>query len=98
VPRFGLWAITLPFFLRLENFRVIFPALQCAFNSRALAFASVRPTTLGTTHFGARAKVAVTERSAVIDSVQLPLPEHAPDQPLNVEPAAAAAESVTVAP
>ena len=89
--------MTLPFFLRLETFRVIFPVLQCALKRRALAFASGRPTTLGTTHFGARAKVAVTERSAVIDTVHVPVPEHAPDQPLNVEPEPARAESVTEA-
>ena len=88
--------MTLPFFLRLETFRVTFPAVQCALRSRAFALASVIPTTLGTTHFG-RAKVAVTERPAVIDTVQVPMPEHAPDQPAKVELEAACAESVTEA-
>jgi hypothetical protein len=90
--------MTLPFFLRLDSFLVIFPTLQWALAIRALALASVRPTTRGTTHFGTRANDAVTERSAVIDSVQVPDPEHAPDQPVKVEPEVAAAESVTVAP
>ena len=98
VPRFGFCAMTLPFFLRLENFLVIFPTRQWALTIRARAFASFRPTTRGTTHFGTRAKDAVTERSAVIDTVQVPVPEHPPDQPVKVEPEAAAAERVTVAP
>jgi hypothetical protein len=43
-------------------------------------------------------KVAVTLRAAVIDTVQVPVPEHAPLQPANVEFAAAAAVSVTDVP
>ena len=43
-------------------------------------------------------KVAVTERAAVIDTVQVLLPVHAPLQPAKVEPLAAAAVSVTDAP
>ena len=43
-------------------------------------------------------KVAVTARAAVIDSTQLPVPVHAPVQPENVEPVAAAAVSVTDVP
>jgi hypothetical protein len=39
--------------------------------------------------------VAVTERAAVMDTVQLPVPEHAPLQPANVEPLAGAAVRVT---
>ena len=42
--------------------------------------------------------VAVTARAAVIDTVQLPVPEHAPLQPANVEPLAADAVSVTDVP
>ena len=42
--------------------------------------------------------VAVTARAAVIDTVQAPVPVHAPDQPANVEPEAAAGVSVTDAP
>ena len=42
--------------------------------------------------------VAVTERDAVIDNTQLPVPEHEPLHPANVEPLAAAAVSVTDAP
>jgi hypothetical protein len=41
--------------------------------------------------------VAVTLRAAVIDSVQV-VPVHAPLQPANVEPVAAAAVSVTDVP
>lgn len=33
--------------------------------------------------------VAVTERACVMDTTQLPVPEHAPLHPANVEPAAA---------
>ena len=42
--------------------------------------------------------VAVTERAAVIDTVQVAVPEHAPPHPANVEPLAAAAVSVTEVP
>src|SRR5262245_61996149 len=42
--------------------------------------------------------VAVTERAAVIDTVQAAVPVHAPLQPANVEPLAAAGVSVTDAP
>lgn len=41
------------------------------------------------------AKVAATLRAAVIATVQLPVPVHAPLQPVNVEPVAGAAVSVT---
>ena len=39
--------------------------------------------------------VAVTARAAVIDTVQAAVPVHAPDQPANVEPDAAAGVRVT---
>ena len=42
--------------------------------------------------------VAVTDRAAVIDTVHVLVPLHAPLQPANVEPLAAAAVSVTDAP
>jgi hypothetical protein len=42
--------------------------------------------------------VAVTERAAVIDTVQVPVPLHAPLQPANVAPLAAVAVSVTDVP
>ena len=43
-------------------------------------------------------KVAVTARAAVSDTAQVPVPVHAPLQPANVEPLAAAAVSVTDVP
>jgi len=43
-------------------------------------------------------KVAVTARAAVIDTVQAPVPAHAPLQPVNVEPLDAAAANVTEVP
>jgi len=43
-------------------------------------------------------KVAVTARAAVIEVVQAPVPVHAPLQPVNVEPLAATAVSVTEVP
>ena len=42
--------------------------------------------------------VAVTERAAVIDVVQVPVPVHAPLHPANVEPASATAVRVTDVP
>ena len=42
--------------------------------------------------------VAVTLREAVIDSTQLPVPEHEPLHPANVEPLAAVAVRVTDVP
>ena len=42
--------------------------------------------------------VAVTLRAAVIASTQVPVPVHAPLQPANVEPLAAAAVNVTEVP
>jgi hypothetical protein len=42
--------------------------------------------------------VAVTERAAVIDTVHEPVPVHAPPQPVNDEPPAAAAVSITDVP
>src|SRR5262245_18988489 len=43
-------------------------------------------------------KVAVTDRAAVIETVQVPVPVQAPLQPAKVEPLAAAAVSVTDVP
>ena len=40
----------------------------------------------------------MTERFAVIVSMQTPMPEQSPDQPVNVEPAAGASMSVTAVP
>jgi hypothetical protein len=42
--------------------------------------------------------VAVTARAAVMETVHAPVPEHAPPQPANVEPLAAAAVRVTDVP
>src|SRR5206468_1484938 len=47
---------------------------------------------------GAAANVAVTSRSASIVSAHCAVPEHAPDQPVNVELASATATSCTAAP
>ena len=42
--------------------------------------------------------VAITERAALIETLQLPVPEQAPDQPTNVEPVLVATVSVTDVP
>jgi hypothetical protein len=44
------------------------------------------------------ANVAVTDFADVIDTVQVPVPVHAPDHPLNVDTPSAAAVSTTVVP
>jgi hypothetical protein len=41
-------------------------------------------------------KVAVTDFAAVIVTVQVPVPEHAPDQPVKVDPLSGEAVKVTV--
>ena len=43
-------------------------------------------------------KVAVTDVAVAIVTVQVPMPEHAPDQPEKVDPLAAAAVKVTDVP
>jgi hypothetical protein len=43
-------------------------------------------------------KLAETERSALMLTVQLPVPEQAPDQPAKFDPAAGEAVSVTLVP
>ena len=45
-----------------------------------------------------RVKVAVTERAALIVTVQAPVPVHAPLQPLKIDPDAALARRVTGVP
>jgi len=47
---------------------------------------------------GFRANVASVDRACFIVTRQLPVPEQAPDQPLNVEFAAGEAVSVTLVP
>ena len=46
----------------------------------------------------ARVKVAVTEVFELIVSEQVPVPEHAPDHPVKVEPCAGVAVSIAVEP
>ena len=45
-----------------------------------------------------RAKLAVTDRAALIVTVQAPVPVHAPLQPLKIDPDAALARRVTGVP
>src|SRR5438874_12892982 len=90
--------MTFPFFFALENFLVTLPALQWALASFDFALASFRPTTLGTLHFGALANAAVIVWFALIVRTQVPVPEQSPDQPVNFEPIAAVAVSVTEVP
>jgi hypothetical protein len=49
-------------------------------------------------HASARAKFAVTAVAAVIDTVQVPVPVQAPDQPVNTEPAEGVAVRTTLVP
>jgi hypothetical protein len=48
--------------------------------------------------YWARAKLAVTAFAASMATMQVPVPEHAPDQPVKVDEAVGVAVSVTVAP
>lgn len=54
--------------------------------------------TVSGTEVALGAKVAVTQRASVIETVQRPVPEHARDQPVKVDPAAALAVRVTLVP
>jgi len=92
-PGFGFCATTRPFFVFADVFRATRPTLQRALTIRVFARFSVKPTTFGTTHLGCRAKVAVAERSFVIESMQVAVPEQSPDQPVKLDPGAALAES-----
>ena len=96
----GFWARTLPFFFLIENALETLPSRQWALRSFALAFLSVSPTSFGTLHLGGDtlANVAVAAWFALIVSAQFPVPEQSPDQPVNFEPAAALAVSVTGVP
>src|SRR5262249_51516063 len=104
LPGRGFWEMTRPFVTRAEYALVTFPTEQCARLIALLAARSVLPFTLGTTHRDGGggvwfcAKLAVTGSSAFSVTVQLPLPEQAPDQPAKEEPAAAEAVRVTVVP
>ena len=72
------------------------PTVQCAFLILAFAFFSVRPTSLGTTHFAL--KVAVADWFVVIDTEHVLVPLHAPPQPLKTEVAVGFAVSWTSVP
>src|SRR5262245_62333823 len=74
------------------------PTEQFALRIRARATRSFTRVTFGTWHMGTLAKPAATERFAVIVSVQTPVPEQSPDQPVNFEPEAGAALRVTAVP
>jgi hypothetical protein len=66
-----------------------------------IAAATVLPSTLGTTQRGgvnALAKIALTERFAVIESTQPERPEQAPDQLWKRDLVPACAVSLTVVP
>ena len=56
------------------------------------------PVLLTIRFWAAAVNMAVTERFAVIETVQVPLPEHAPLQPAKAEPPAADAVKVTEVP
>jgi hypothetical protein len=97
--------MTVPFLLR-EYALLIEPTEQRAARIRRFAAASVLRFSLGTTHprggggggLALAVKAAVAERGAVMVSVHVPVPEHAPDQPVKLEPAAGTAVSVTSVP
>ena len=97
-PGFGFCAST--WFLRalLEGRRMTMPGLQWAWAILTTALRSSIPTTFGTWHLGTLAKPAVTEWFALIVSMQAPMPEQSPDQPVNFEPAAGASVRVTAVP
>jgi hypothetical protein len=57
-----------------------------------------RPITGGGAEGELAVRVAVTVRACVIETVHAPEPEQSPDQPAKLEPASAAAVSVTLVP
>ena len=99
VPGLGFWAITCPFLPVGEGACLSVPTEQLWDLIETLAAAKVLPVTLGTTHFfggggGMRAKVALTEVSVSIDTLQAAVPVQAPLQPVKVEPATGVAVRV----
>ena len=85
-------------FLMTEYLCVILPVAQCARLIRCLAVLSVLRFSFGTMQLGLGANEAVADSFLSSVRVQAPVPEHAPDQPLKVEPLAGAAVSLTAVP
>jgi len=96
VPGAGFWEITRPFFTFEENDRLTLPTEQRAFLIVLLATRSVLPFTFGTMQ--SRRKVAVTEWFPLMVNAQAPVPEHTPDQPVNLDLEDAVAVNVTAVP
>src|SRR5512132_722716 len=88
--------MTRPFLTLAEKAFFTLPTLQCALTSARLAVRSALPFALGTMQWAA--KVAVTERAALMVTVQAAVPEQAPDQPLKADRGVAAAVSVSTVP
>jgi hypothetical protein len=114
LPADGRCAITVPRLASFDRVLVTVPDLQCAALIARFAVTSVLPLTFGTTQPSvffvclgcactggvdvAPAKTAVTVFEPSIVTVQVPAPEHAPLQLLNVAPDEGEAVSVTTAP
>jgi hypothetical protein len=98
-PGAGRCEITRPF-LTLEYLLVTVPARQCALVSARFEAGTVFPLSFGTMQAAltVEVKVAVTDRAWLIVTLQVPVPEQAPDQPANDEPLAGVAVSTTPAP
>src|SRR5690348_5487641 len=104
----GFCASTSPLLTLLEKACVILPTLQCAALIARPAAPSFLPVTLGTTQVFVGGggggpdlvlNVAVTfSASLIVTSQVLVVPEHAPDQLENIDPAAVVALNGTTVP
>ena len=82
----------------VEKWCVILPVRQCARLILCRAAFSDLPRTAGTMQAGFAAKIAVADLVRFIVTLQGPVPEQAPDQPLKMEPLEGEAISVTLVP
>ena len=98
LPALGFCEITRPFLTVREVTRLTAPTVQACDLIERFALLSVFRSIFGTTQgfgVGRRANVAVTVTSALVVTLQPPVPLQAPDQPTKTDPAAGLAVRAT---